>query len=89
MSLVERRILFEAVKKIPCALSAATFDNAKNGSAWLGCKECPRCVLLRALNDADWKEHIDHFMKEMPENGGYQLREDLRTTSDSSKDAKE
>lgn len=74
----ERNLLIEAVKRIPCQLAISTFDATRNGSAWLGCKECARCRLLRALPYQGALHEIREMVLSLPENGGHEFREDLR-----------
>jgi hypothetical protein len=71
----ERERLMKAVGKIPCALAVAT-DQGK-GSAWLGCRECPRCLLAWALSYEDPFGFIAEHMEPLPDNGGHRLRADL------------
>lgn len=78
MTEFERVVLKAAVERIPCELTIATYDG-KTGSAWLGCKECTRCLLLQALDRREPLGFIQEWIvAEKPLNGGYLLREDLR-----------
>jgi hypothetical protein len=74
---IEKDLIRQAVQRIPCAISIATFDG-KTGSAWLGCNECPRCLTLKALDSRDPESFIIDYLLKNPMNGGYELREDLR-----------
>ena len=74
---VEKDVLREAVERIACEISVLTFDG-KTGSAWLGCNECPRCLLLKALSSRDPEGFIIEYLLKKPLNGGYELREDIR-----------
>ena len=53
-----------AVQKIPCALATAT------DGRWMGCKECPRCVLLHEIYETNWVDAVDRRMGPMPWNAG-------------------
>lgn len=75
MTIDEKEKLRRAVKKIPCALAISTDQG--NGAAWLECRECPRCILLHALHAEDPFGLILKLM-ERPDNGGYELRDDLK-----------
>lgn len=70
----EKEKLLAAVKKIPCELSVLTYDRESDSSAWIGCKDCSRCLLERALHTSDPLEFIDEWMLKKPDNGGYVLR---------------
>lgn len=80
MTKTEREDLASLAKRIPCELTLITYDAARDGAAWLGCRECSRCVLIQYL-EADF-EQVRNGIREMllnrPENGGYELRKDLR-----------
>ena len=84
MTKTEREDLASLVKRIPCELSISTYDSAGDGSAWLGCTECTRCVLLRYLESTTdplfepMRSGLHDEILNRPENGGYQLRVDLR-----------
>lgn len=79
IELHERTKLFEAIKRIPCELSTATYDEKRDGSPWIGCKECARCLLLRAIGfEGDPLKFIEERVLPLPINGGYGLRSDLR-----------
>jgi hypothetical protein len=77
MMKVEKDTILEAVERIPCEISVLTFDG-KTGSAWLGCNECSRCLLLKALSFRDPEGFIIEYILKKPVNGGYQLREEIR-----------
>lgn len=71
----ERDTLRKGVEKIPCSLAVAT-DQGK-GAAWLGCRECPRCLLIQALHHEDPFGFITEYILPLPDNGGHRIREDL------------
>lgn len=85
MTKTEREDIASLVRRIPCELSISTYDHARKGSAWLGCMECSRCTLLRYLEgstDPMFEKLRDDIREDLltrPENGGYELREDLRS----------
>jgi hypothetical protein len=72
----ERNRLHRAMEKVPCALSVATDEG--RGAAWLGCRECPRCLLIQAFEYENPFSFIDERVMVLPDNGGHVLREDLR-----------
>jgi hypothetical protein len=73
----ERGYMIYALERIPCELSIAT-DDGKTGCAWLGCKECARCLLLHALQSHKSPvESIKDQIMRLPLNGGYTIRPDL------------
>jgi hypothetical protein len=74
---VDKDLARQAVERIPCQISIATFDG-KTGSAWLGCQECARCLVLKALDSRDPDSFIIDYLLKLPVNGGYLLREDIR-----------
>lgn len=80
MTKTEREDMASLVRRIPCELAILTYDQDRKGSAWVGCFECARCVLLIYLeSDHDQNRAALHNqLLERPKDGGYQLREDLR-----------
>ncbi len=81
MTTLERLCLVGAVRRIPCELAVLTYDG-KTGSAWLGCKECARCLLLHALeNDESFDFIQKQIVEAKPADGGYTLRKDLARKS--------
>lgn len=80
MTNTEREDLAALVRRIPCETTVLTFDAKGEGSAWLGCNDCARCTLLRYLT-ASFDEIRSACREDLlgrPENGGYELRKDLR-----------